>query len=318
MAMNRIQFQPGLSMPEFFKLFGTEALCSAALQGARWPDGFRCPACRGAAHCVLRTGGSKVFQCNACRHQTSLIAGTVFQSTKLPLKTWFLAIYLISQAKTGMSALSLKRHLGVSYPTAWLIHHKLMQAMTEREACYRLSGKVQVDDAYLGGERTGGKVGRGSENKVAFVAAVCLSEDGHPLRVKLSPVAGFKLKAIADWARKSLAAGSTVYSDGLACFSAVTQAGCTHESTVVAGRRPKDVPELQWINTVLGNLKTSLSGSYHSFRFRKYAEQYLGAFAYRFNRRFDLSTLTQRLLVAAAQCVPHSQRSIRVVAEVHC
>jgi hypothetical protein len=248
MAMNRIQFQPGLSMPEFFKLFGTEALCSAALEGARWPDGFRCPACGGAGHCVLRTGGNKVFQCNACRHQTSLIAGTVFQSTKLPLTTWFLAIYLISQAKTGMSALSLKRHLGVSYPTAWLIHHKLMQAMTEREARYALSGKVQVDDAYLGGERTGGKVGRGSENKVAFVAAVSVSDEGHPLRVKLNPVAGFKLKAIADWARKSLAAGSTVYSDGLACFSAVTQAGCTHESTVVAGRKPKDVPELQWIN----------------------------------------------------------------------
>jgi hypothetical protein len=86
----------------------------------------------------------------------------------------------------------------------------------------------------------------------------------------------------------------------------------------VAGRKPKEVPQLQWINTVLGNLKTSLSGSHHSFGFRKYAEQYLGAFAYRFNRRFDLKTLPQRLLVAAAQSVPHSQRSIRVVADVHC
>ena len=229
-----------------------------------------------------------------------------------------MAIYLVSQAKTGLSALALKRQLGVSYPTAWLMQHKLMQAMTEREALYTLSGKVQVDDAYLGGERTGGKVGRGSENKVAFVAAVSLTDGGHPLRVKLSPVPGFKLKAIADWAKKCLAAGSTVYSDGLACFNAVTQAGCTHECTVVARRKPKDVPELQWINTVLGNLKTSLSGSYHSFGFRKYAAQYLGTFAYRFNRRFDLKTLPQRLMVAAAQCGPHSQRSIRVVAEVHC
>jgi len=318
MAMNRIQFQPGLSMPEFYKLFGTQALCSAALESARWPEGFRCPDCGGAAHCILHSSGNKVFQCNACRHQTSLIAGTVFQSTKLPLTTWFLAIYLVSQAKTGLSALALKRHLGVSYPTAWLIHHKLMQAMTEREDRYTLSGKVQVDDAYLGGERIGGKVGRGSENKVAFVAAVSLTDEGHPLRVKLSPVAGFKLKAIADWASKCLAAGSTVYSDGLACFSAVTQAGCTHECTVVAGRKPKEVPELQWINTVLGNLKTSLSGSYHSFGFRKYAAQYLGAFAYRFNRRFDLKRLTHRLLVAAAQCGPNSQGSIRGLAEVHC
>jgi len=316
--MNRIQFQPGMSMAEFFKLFGTEPLCAAALESARWPDSFRCPCCSGGAHCLLHTEGHKVFQCNACRHQTSLIAGTIFQSTKLPLTTWFLAIYLISQAKTGLSSLSLKRQLGVSYPTAWLVHHKLMQAMTEREAHYTLSGQVQVDDAYLGGERSGGKVGRGSENKVAFVAAVSMSDEGHPMRIKLSTVSGFKLKAISQWASKNLAPGSTVYSDGLACFSAVTKAGCTHESTVVAGRKPKDVPQLQWINTVLGNLKTSLNGSYHSFGFRKYAEQYLGAFAYRFNRRFDLKTLAQRLLVAAVQCGAHSQRSIRGVAELHC
>jgi hypothetical protein len=318
MAMNRIQFQPGMSMAEFFKLFGTEPLCAAALESARWPDGFRCPCCGGSAHCLLHTDGHKVFQCNACRHQVSLIAGTIFQSTKLPLTTWFLAIYLISQAKTGLSALSLKRQLGVSYPTAWLVHHKLMQAMTEREAHYTLSGKVQVDDAYLGGERSGGKVGRGSENKVAFVAAVSMSDEGHPMRIKLNTVSGFKLKAISQWASKNLAPSSTVYSDGLACFSAVTKAGCTHESTVVAGRKPKDVPELQWINTVLGNLKTSLSGSYHSFGFKKYAEQYLGAFAYRFNRRFDLKTLAQRLLVAATQCGAHSQRLIRGEAELHC
>jgi transposase-like protein len=318
MAMNRIQFQPGLSMPGFLKFFGTEVLCSAALEKARWPDGFRCPDCGGAAHCVLHTGSHKVFQCKACRHQTSLIAGTVFQGTKLPLRTWFLAIYLISQAKTGVSSLTLKRQLGVSYPTAWLVYHKLMQAMAAREARYTLRGEVQVDDAYLGGERTGGKAGRGSENKVAFVAAVSVNDAGHPLRIKLNTVSGFKLKAIAQWASQNLATGSIVYSDGLACFRAVTQAGCTHQSTVVAGRKPNAVPQLQWINTVLGNLKTSLSGSYPSFGFRKYAQQDLGAFAYRFNRRFDLRTLPQRLLVAAAHCRPQSQNSIRMTAEVHC
>jgi transposase-like protein len=82
---------------------------------------------------VFKVGSHKTFQCQACRHPTSLISGTFFQSTKLPLTVWFLAIYLISQAKTGLSALALKRYLGVSYPTAWLMHHKLMEAMSEHE-----------------------------------------------------------------------------------------------------------------------------------------------------------------------------------------
>lgn len=317
MAMNRIQFQPGLSMPEFLKDYGTEAQCEQALEAVRWPDGFRCPRCAGEVHSVLRDGPRKVFQCSACRHQASLIAGTVFQGTKLPMTTWFLAIYLISQAKTGLSALALRRQLGVSYPTAWLIHHKLMQAMADREERYVLEGKVQVDDAYLGGERTGGKVGRGSENKVAFVAAVSLTEEDRPLRVRLTPVPGFTLKAVAAWAKDHLAPGSAVFSDGLACFGAVTEAGCTHHPMVMAGRKPREVPEFKWINTVLGNLKTSLSGCYHAFDFRKYAARYLAAFCYRFNRRFDLRTLHQRLLVAAAASAPQPLRSIRL-ADVHC
>ncbi len=80
----------------------------------------------------------------------------MFQNKHLPLNLWFLAIYLISQAKTGLSALELKRQLGVSYPTAWLIQQKLMQAMVERDAQYKLGGDAQVDDAYLGGELLGG------------------------------------------------------------------------------------------------------------------------------------------------------------------
>ena len=103
MAMNQIQFQPGLSMHEFFDLYGSEPQCAQALERARWPNGFRCPRCQGAAHCVLRGSTVRVFQCDACRHQTSLIAGTVFQGTKLALSVWFLAIYLVSQAKTGLS-----------------------------------------------------------------------------------------------------------------------------------------------------------------------------------------------------------------------
>ena len=317
MAMNRVQFQPGLSMPSFLKDYGTEAQCEQALETLRWQHGFACPRCHHAAHYVLRDGGRKVFQCTACRHQTSLIAGTVFQGTKLPLTLWFLAIYLISQAKTGLSALALKRQLGVSYPTAWLMHHKLMRVMSEREDRYVLEGNVQLDDAYLGGARTGGKVGRGSENKVPFVAAVSLSKDGRPLHIKLTPVSGFTLKAISAWAKNHLAPTSAVSSDGLASFRAVTAAGCSHQPMGMAGRKPKEVPEFKWVNTILGNLKTSLSGTYHAFNFRKYATRYLAAFCYRFNRRFDLRSMLQQLLFAAVDCAPLPRREIQM-ADVCC
>lgn len=317
MSMNRIQFQPGLSLPAFLIQFGNEAQCEAALEKARWPEGFRCPHCGGAAHSAFRVGARMTFQCSACRAQTSLIAGTLFQSSHLALTVWFLAIYLVSQAKTGLSALALKRQLGVSYPTAWLLHHKLMQAMAERDTRYTLNGDVQVDDAYLGGERANGKPGRGSENKVPFIAAVSLDADGHPLYAKMAPVPGFTLQAVADWAKADLAPGCTVASDGLACFAGVLDAGCRHHPTVVGARKPKDLPEFGWINTVLGNLKTSLGGAYHAFGFAKYGTRYLAAFAYRFNRRFDLGALPMRLLAAAVSIGPRPEQWLRS-AEASC
>ena len=156
MTFNRIQFQRGMSIPEFLDRFGSEPQCVAAVTAARWPNGFRCPRCGSAEHCVVGHGTRKLFQCNSCRHQTSLTAGSLLEHTKLPLATWFLAIYLISQAKTGLSALALKRQLGVSYPTAWLLHQKINRAMAQQDSTHRLSGDVQLDDAYLGGERAGG------------------------------------------------------------------------------------------------------------------------------------------------------------------
>lgn len=317
MAMNRIQFQRGLSMPAFLSQFGTEAQCETELEQARWPHGFVCPCCDFKEASVFRIGLHPTFQCKSCRHQTSLTAGTLFENTKLPLTLWFLAIYSISQAKTGLSALALKRLLGVSYPTAWLLHHKIMAAMSERESHYRLSGKIDMDDAYLGGELSGGKAGRGSENKVPFVAALSFDEDGHPLYVKMTPVPGFTHESIGAFAKDNLEPGSIVQSDGLACFTAVAGAGCKHTVTIVGNRKPKDMLEFLWLNTVLGNLKTSLGGAYHAFSFSKYASRYLGAFAYRFNRRFKLDQLPTRLLRACIGVGPRPEAWLRS-AETSC
>ena len=315
MTFNPIQFQHGMSIPEFLGCFGTEAQCAAAVRHARWPEGFRCVRCVSADHYVVGHGARKLFQCNACRHQTSLTAGSLMEHTKLPLTTWFLAIYLISQAKTGLSVLALKRHLGVSYPTAWLRHHKINRAMALRESTHQLEGTVQLDDAYLGGERTGGKAGRGSENKVPFVAAVSVNEEGHPLYLKLNLVSGFTSQAISKWAKASLMPGTYVMSDGLGCFAAVADAQCIHIPMVVGDRKPRDLPNFMWVNTVLGNLKTTLAGAFHSLKYRKYAEHYLAAFAYRFNRRFDLRSLVARLIVDVAQAAPIKECVVRSHAE---
>lgn len=233
------------------------------------------------------------------------------EATKLPLTTWFLAFYLIGQAKTGISSLALMRQLGVHYRTAWLIHNKIMEAMCEREEANLLCGKVQIDDAYLGGERNGGKPGRGSENKILIVAAVSLDEAGHPLHVKLATVRSFSFAVIADWSQTALVRCCEVTSDGLACFRAVSAVDCSHQPVIVNERHTNEMPESCWINTVLSNVKTSFSGTFHALRFDKYVNRFLGAFSYRLNRRFDLAAMTERVLHAVCHCTVRPERLLK-------
>jgi hypothetical protein len=241
MSSHQIQFQYGMSIPEFLSHFGTEAQCAEALKRLRWAQGFRRPKCSSTQHYLVVHGTRKLYQCGGCRLQTSLIAGTLMVRTKLPLTTWFLAVHLISQAKTGISTLALKRDLGVSYPTVWLLHHKINAAKSRQEAARLLSGAVQLDDAYLGGVRCGGKPGRGSENKVPFLAAISTNEAAQAIRLKLDLVSGFTSDAIAKWANASLLPKAIVTSDGLGCFAAVTDAGCIHMPRVVGALKPRDL-----------------------------------------------------------------------------
>ncbi len=132
---------------------------------------------------------------------------------------------------------------------------------------------MQIDDAYLGGERAGGKTGRDSENKVPFVAAVSTNDEGHPMYLKLHLVSGFTSEAIGKWARANLTPGTNVISDVAACLAAVVEAGFIHEPVVVGGRKPRDLPEFEWTNTVLGNLKTSLAGAFHALKYGKYGQR---------------------------------------------
>ena len=190
----------GLSEAAFRERFGSEEACRKALFEMRWRQGLTCPACGHKRFCQLKT--RELFQCNRCKRQVRLTAGTVFQDTKLPLTTWFIAIYHLTQSKNGISSIELGRRLGVKRQTAWLMKHKLMRAMGAREAHKpKLEGRVEVDDAYLGGERPGGKRGRGAAGKQPFVAAVETTPERRPKRLRLSVVKGFRKKEIERLAK---------------------------------------------------------------------------------------------------------------------
>lgn len=310
MARNKVQFQKGLSLNEFLQDYGTEEQCFEALYALRWPSGFRCPHCGHDKCCELTV--RRLQQCNRCSRQTSVTAGTIFASTKIPLSLWFQAMYLLTQNKKGVSAMSLHRQLGVSYNAAWRMKHKLMQVMLERDYDQRLSGFIEVDDAYLGGERTGCKPGRGAAGKTPFVAAVETTAEGRPTRIKLSVVKGFRSAEIRAWSQQHIVSGSTVISDGLACFNAVTEVGCVHDRIVCGGGRASvEEPEFYWVNTVLGNLKSALRSTYHSVS-SKYSQRYLADFQYRFNRRYNLKAMIPRLAFAALRSPPIAYKLLKI------
>lgn len=123
----RIQFGAGLSLSAFRKRYGLEAQCLAALEAARWPEGFVCPHCQDFRHSVHSRSDKKVWQCSRCRAQTTVTAGTVFESSKLPLTNWFLGMYLLNQSKNTLSALALSKELHISHASASLMKRKLQQ-----------------------------------------------------------------------------------------------------------------------------------------------------------------------------------------------
>jgi transposase-like protein len=291
----------GLSEAEFHTAYGTEEQCRAVVAKLRWPSGFVCPVCGGGEGTPLRTRPK--IQCRACRHQVSLTAGTIFHATKLPLVSWFLAIWLVAEAKNGISSTELGRRLGIKQTNAWAMKQKIMQVMAVREGGKPLQGRVEMDDAYLGGHRPG-KRGRGAAGKQPFVAAVSTSDDRRPRKMKLLPIKGFRKKAVKAMAKEHLAPDARVVSDGLGCWNGVDEAGFEHTAIRTgSGRAAAQGSAFKWVNTSLGNIKAAITGTYRQVS-PAHAGRYLGSFAWRFNRRFQLESLIPRFVHAAARTDP--------------
>lgn len=314
MAKNKVQFQKGLSLTNFLSTYGTEEKCYQALYHFRWPTGFSCPRCGHDGHCEIKA--RKIYQCNRCRFQTSLTSRTVFAATKLSLTVWFLAIYLMTQSKDGISSLNLARTLGVSTNTALMIKHKLQQTMKERDDSQSLTRLILIDDAYWGGKKQDGVRGRGATGKTPFVASVSLTQKGHPNKMRMSCVTGFRKDEIAAWGKKHLSPFSIVISDGLNCFPGIKEASCEHEAVITHTEEGYDENKIfKWVNIMIGNVKNALHGTYHHVS-ASHLPRYLAEFCYRFNRRFELHKMVDRLAYVAMRTPPMPQRLLKL-AEIH-
>ena len=193
------------------------------------------------------------------------------------------------------------------------MQQKLMHCMTEAEKSKCISNRIEMDDAYLGGKLKGGRAGRGSENKQPFIAAVETTDDEHhiPLYLKLDPVETFSVKEVKNWTQQHIEPKSHIVSDALQCFSGVEES-CSHEvhTSKYMTEQEKEF-HFKWVNTVLANVKTSLTGTFHSIECHKYSFRYFGAIVYRFNRRWDLTQIFYSLCETAAITCPCTLKQIQ-------
>lgn len=291
------------TLMEFERRFATEEACQAYLIQMRWPQGVKCPACGSDKTWKMSRG---LYLCSACRSQTSALAGTIFQDTKKPLQLWFRAMWYVTNQKNGVSALGLQRALGLgSYQTAWEWLHKLRRAMV-RPGREKLSGKVEADETYVGGEKSG-KRGRGAEGKELVVIAVEVTEERIG-RIRLHRVPDASGQSLETAIQEMVEKASLVQTDGWRGYNQLKAKGYSHEIV-------RETPEvgdnlLPSVNRVASLLKRWLLGSHQGAVRADYLEYYLDEFTFRFNRRNSQwrGKLFYRLLQQAVDIDPVPMR----------
>jgi transposase-like protein len=248
------------NLKEFDVRFHSEEACREYLVQLRWPDGFRCPRCGCRESSPVRT---VLLRCRDCRHQTSVTAGTILQDTRTSLRLWFQAMWWVTCQKNGVSALGLQRVLGMkSYETAWTWLHKLRRAMV-RPGRDLLTGRVEVDECYLGGLEEG-LSGRLNLNKALIVVAA--QEDGPGIgRIRMRQIADASAKSLVPFVRDSVAPGSVIHTDGW------------------LGYVPLEL--MPRVHLVIALLKRWLMGTHQGAVSHKHLDYYLDEFTFRFNRR---------------------------------
>jgi transposase-like protein len=288
--------------------FSTEAACRAYLERLRWPGGFRCPRCAGAKAWLTRRG---LRTCASCGHDASATAGTIFARTHTPLTVWFRAIWWVTSQKNGASALGLQRVLGLgSYKTAWTCLHKLRRAMV-RPGRDALTGRVEVDETFVGGVEPGeGRRRVGSKSLVLVATEVRGRSIG---RIRLVRIADSSAQAILPAIAACVAKGSVVATDGLPTYAGLPALGYRHVPRVVRGSGRTASSHLPRVHRVAALLKRWLLGTHQGAVRREYLDYYLDEFTFRFNRRASgaRGKLFARLLEQAVAIPPTTEAAIR-------
>lgn len=283
--------------------FPSEEACIAYLERLRWSEGFRCPRCRGDA--AWRTGRG-LWVCRTCQRQTSVTAGTIFDKTRTPLRTWFATVWYVTNQKLGVSALGLKQVMGfASDETAWAHLHKLRRAMV-RPGRERLRGEVEVDETYVGGEEEGGRLGR-STLKKAIVAIGIEREQGKGLgRVRLSWVEDVTAASLETFVRETVEPGAVVYTDAFRSYDALAAIGYRHQVINLANTGSPAHVAMPAVHRVAALLKRWLLGTHQGSVSLWQLPYYLDEFTFRFNRRRSRhrGLLFYRLLEQALQTGP--------------
>lgn len=293
---------------QFQDWFSTDEACLRYLARLRWPDGFKCPRCEGGEYWLT---GRKQWMCRACALRTSVTAGTLFDRTRTPLRTWFAAIWFVMAQKNGVSALGLQRVLGLkSYETAWAWMHKLRRAMIVpgREL---LKGTVEVDETFVGGISRGNS-GRSSDKVGVMVAAerVGKRKIGR-IRLEKTPEGSLQL---IDFTTRVVTLGSSVETDGARELRRIGNLGYEHKYYTQLGSTIPAHVDLPAVHIVASQLKRWLIGTLHQGTSIEHLPYYLDEFTFRFNRRSSNSRglLFYRLLQQAMHTEAHPLKSLTI------
>lgn len=275
-----------MNLLEFQDQFPDEDSCEAYLIQTRWSEGYVCEDCGSKSSWYLSARRS--FQCQDCGVQRSITADTMFHSSHTPLKEWFLAIYLVTESKKGISALELAHHLGMNDSRrASRLKRRIQQTMTTRNERYLLNGFVELDEAVFV---------EAGENTNVLVAVSLEEETGSPKYVRFRVVENMKASTLESAATSCIEASADIATDAHPSHNGL--GAHFNEHIPCRQDKPSDAAEyLPWVHVLISNAKRFINGTHHSVN---HLQGYLEEFSWRFNRRF--CNLFQRMIVASVTC----------------